>query len=143
MTYVETEVEVRYQETDQMGIVYHGNYLVWFEIGRTKFVNNLGLKYLELEGMGYLSPVIDIQIKYRKAVTYGQTVKVRTYLKDYDGIRTTYAYEIYDEHNDLAVTGTSVHVLVRKDNFTPVLMRKVYPGWHQTFLDEYMKDQKE
>ncbi len=140
MTTVENKIEVRYQETDQMGVVYHGNYLVWFEIGRTEYVNNLGLKYTELEGLGYYVPVIDINIHYKKPLTYGQTATVKTSLKSYNGIRTVYAYEIFDQKGDLAVTGNSTHVVVRQDNFIPVLMRKVYPHWHQAFINQVAED---
>ena len=140
MRIVENKIEVRYQETDQMGVVYHGNYLVWFEIGRTKYVESLGLKYTELEGLGYYSPVIDINIHYKKPLTYGQTATIKTSLKSYDGIRTVYDYEIFDEKGNLAVTGNSTHAVVRKDNFTPVLMRKVYPHWHQAFIDQTPED---
>lgn len=140
MITVESKIEVRYQETDQMGVVYHGNYLVWFEIGRTKYVNSLGLKYTELEGLGYYSPVIDLNINYKKSLTYGQTATVKTTLKSYDGIRTVYSYEIYDEKGDLSVTGNSTHVVVRQENFTPVLMRRVYPHWHQAFVDQVFEE---
>jgi len=140
MKVVENKIEVRYQETDQMGVVYHGNYLVWFEIGRTKFVNELGLKYTELESLGYYSPVIDINIHFKKPLTYGQVATVKTKLNSYNGIRTIYEYEIFDERGNLAVTGKSTHVVVRKDNFTPVLMRKVYPHWHQAFIDQVAED---
>ena len=140
MLIVENKIEVRYQETDQMGVVYHGNYLVWFEIGRTEYINKLGLKYTELEGLGYYSPVIDINIHYKKPVTYGQTVTIKTSLESYDGIRTVYAYEIYDEKGVLAVTGNSTHVVVRQTNFTPVLMRRVYPHWHQVFINQVSED---
>lgn len=140
MIEVQEKIEVRYQETDQMGVVYHGNYLVWFEIGRTKYLENLGLKYIELEGLGYYSPVIDINISYRKAVKYGQEVTIKTSLESYDGIRTVYSYKIFDDKGDLAVTGKSTHVVVRKDTFSPVLMRKVYPHWHQVFIDRTAAD---
>lgn len=140
MHIVENKIEVRYQETDQMGVVYHGNYLVWFEIGRTKYLESLGLKYIELEGLGYYSPVIDINVHYKKPLTYGQTATIKTSVKSYDGIRTVYAYEIFDEEGTLSVTGSSTHVVVRKDNFTPVLMRRVYPHWHQVFIDETQED---
>lgn len=140
MRIVENEIEVRYQETDQMGVVYHGNYLVWFEIGRTKYIESLGLKYTELEGMGYFSPVIDINVHYKKPIIYGETATIKTSLKSYDGIRTIYSYEIYDEKGILSVTGNSTHVVVRKDNFAPVLMRRVYPHWHQAFIDETKED---
>lgn len=140
MTTVENKVEVRYQETDQMGVVYHANYLVWFEIGRTNYVKSLGLQYTDLEGLGYYSPVIDINIHYKKPLTYGQTATVKTSLKSYDGIRTVYSYEIFDEQGQLAVSGNSTHVVVRQDNFTPVLMRRVYPHWHQAFVNQVSKD---
>lgn len=140
MTTVENKVEVRYQETDQMGVVYHANYLVWFEIGRNNYVKSLGLQYTDLEGLGYYSPVIDINIHYKKPLTYGQTATVKTSLKSYDGIRTVYSYEIFDEQGQLAVSGNSTHVVVRQDNFTPVLMRRVYPHWHQAFVSQVSKD---
>ena len=57
----ETNIEVRYAETDQMGVVYHANYLVWMEIGRTKLIEDLGFKYAEMEKDGILAPVIDAQ----------------------------------------------------------------------------------
>lgn len=130
-----TEIEVRYQETDQMGVVYHGNYLVWFEIGRTKYMNQLGFKYDEMEASGFLSPVIDVQISYKKAVRYGEKVWVETWLKDYDKIRTTYGYRVLNELGEIAVTGSTSHVIVRKDTFKPVLLRKVHPEWHEAYKE--------
>ena len=74
----EKEVEVRYAETDQMGVVYHANYLVWMEIGRTNLIEDLGYTYAGLESEGYLSPVIDLSIQYKASLKYGQTAIVRT-----------------------------------------------------------------
>src|SRR5699024_2933858 len=122
MKVVENKIEVRYQETDQMGVVYHGNYLFWFEIGRTKIVNELSLKYIEVDSINYYYQVIDINIHFKKTLTYGQVATVKTKLNSYNGIRTIYEYEIFDVRGNLAVTGKSTHVVVRKDNFTPVLM---------------------
>lgn len=62
----ETDVVVRYQETDQMGVVYHSNYFVWFEIGRTRLIEQLGFDYLAMEEEGILAPVIDIQAFIRR-----------------------------------------------------------------------------
>ncbi len=63
------EIEVRYAETDQMGIVYHANYLIWLEIGRAHFIQQLGFQYTDMEKQGIVSPVIDLQISYKKTVT--------------------------------------------------------------------------
>ncbi|EMV4629748.1 hypothetical protein AAC545_002271, partial [Listeria monocytogenes] len=59
MEIAETTIEVRYAETDQMGVVYHNNYLVWMEIGRTRLIEKLGFRYFDMEEAGYLSPVLD------------------------------------------------------------------------------------
>jgi len=128
-----TEIEVRYQETDQMGVVYHGNYLVWFEIGRTKYMEQVGFKYADVEKQNLLSPVIDIEISYKKPVQYGETVTIETWLSAYDGLRITYGYKIYNEAGDLSVHGKSTHVVVKKENFKPVIIRKVNKAWHEAY----------
>lgn len=128
-----SEVEVRYKETDQMGIVHHANYLVWFEIGRTKYMEEVGFKYAAIEEQGLISPVIDIQISYKKPVTYGETATIETWLEDYNGIRITYGYKIYNSAGELAVTGRSVHVVVKKDNFKPVMLKKAHPAFHAVY----------
>lgn len=127
-----TNIEVRYQETDQMGVVYHANYLVWFEIGRTKFIEELGLKYTDMEDVGILSPVTELNISYKKPARYGEPVRVVTWLSHYDGIRTIYQYEIFSD-NDLVVSGASEHVIVKKDGFKPVSLRKYFPNWHEIY----------
>lgn len=135
MEYIEnnTQIEVRYQETDQMGIVYHANYLVWFEIGRTKFIEQLGFKYTDMENAGVLAPVKDLTISYKKPTRYGDKVLIKTWLSHYDGIRIIYSYQIHVE-KELVVTGTSEHILVKKEGFKPVRLRKYFPEWHNRYL---------
>lgn len=131
-----TSIEVRYQETDQMGIVYHANYLIWFEIGRTKFIEQLGFQYAEMEKSNIVSPVIDIQISYKRPATYGDTVTVYTWLEKYNGIRAIYAYRIENDQGETLVTGTSEHVIVDKDTFRPLQLRKEHPAWHQAYENQ-------
>lgn len=132
----ETQVEVRYQETDQMGVVYHANYLIWFEIGRTKFIEQLGFQYAEMEKSNIVSPVIDIQISYKQPAKYGDTVTIFTWLEKYKGVRATYAYRIENEHKDTLVTGTSEHVIVDKESFKPLQLRKEHPAWHEAYKSQ-------
>lgn len=124
-----TEIDVRYQETDQMGVVYHANYLVWFEIGRTKFIEQLGFKYAELEKENVVSPVTDLQISYKRPARYGDKVYIETSLEHYDGLRTIYAYKIFNEENKLLVEGNSTHVVVKKDKFRPVRLKQINSEW--------------
>lgn len=79
------EIEVRYAETDQMGIVYHANYLIWMEVGRTALIKELGFSYAQLEADGALAPVIDLQVQYKKPLLYGETATVHTWIEEYNG----------------------------------------------------------
>lgn len=133
---VRTPIEVRYQETDQMGIVYHGNYLIWFEIGRTKFIEALGLSYVEMEKQGVVSPVIDAELSFIKPTRYGETVYIDTWLAEYDGIRSAYGYEVVGEDGEVAVRGLTRHVIVNKDTFRPLSLRRKFPEWHDIYSKE-------
>ncbi|WP_026570260.1 MULTISPECIES: thioesterase family protein [Sediminibacillus] len=135
MKIAKTPIKVRYQETDQMGVVYHANYLVWFEIGRTSFIEELGFKYHEMENLGVVSPVVDADLSFKQPIRYGQDAFVDTWIKEYDGLRVSYGYRIYNQEGSTAVTGSTRHVVVKKDSFRPVSIRKFLPDWHQAYLD--------
>ncbi|ASF41488.1 hypothetical protein CEH05_10665 [Halobacillus halophilus] len=134
MKVVETPIQVRYQETDMMGVVYHANYLVWFEIGRTAFIEELGFKYSEIEKQGVVSPVIDANISFKHPVCYGDEAFVKTWVDEYDGLRVTYGYEVVHGDGRLAVSGQTKHVIVKKENFRPVSIRRSFPEWHEAYL---------
>lgn len=127
------EIEVRYAETDQMGVVYHANYLVWMELGRTQIIHDLGFSYAEMEKDGIISPVIDIQASYKKPLRYGEVATIHTWVEKYDGFRVTYGYEIFTSSGELAVTGQSQHVCAKKDSFRPISIKKTYPDWHEAY----------
>ncbi|KZZ82722.1 YbgC/FadM family acyl-CoA thioesterase [Bacillus sp. SJS] len=128
-----TEVEVRYSETDQMGIVYHANYLVWMEIGRTKLIEDLGFSYAAMEEEGILSPVIDINIEYKKPLKYGQKAIIHTWVQEYSGVKVVYGYEMFTPDGELAIKATSSHVCVKKESFRPINIRKFFPDWDEAY----------
>ncbi|WP_164668885.1 acyl-CoA thioesterase [Virgibacillus doumboii] len=140
MNKIQTPIEVRYQETDQMGVVYHANYLVWFEIGRTKYIENLGFNYTEMEKHNVVSPVVDAQISFKRPIRYGEQVTVETWIEKYDGIRTLYAYNILNNDGKIAVSGTTQHVIVKKDSFRPLSLKKRFPDWHQAYSEQLNGD---
>ncbi|MGE7604847.1 acyl-CoA thioesterase [Peribacillus sp. NPDC097675] len=133
MLIAENEIEVRYAETDQMGVVYHANYFVWMELGRTKLINDLGFRYADMEAENILSPVMDIQASYKIPVRYGDKVLIKTWIEEYDGLRVVYGYEILNHDNKVAATGQSMHVCVKKENFKPVSIRRLFPAWHAAY----------
>ncbi|PID15112.1 hypothetical protein CSV63_10020 [Sporosarcina sp. P34] len=129
----EKEIEVRYAETDQMGVVYHANYLIWMEIGRTTLIKDLGYEYAQLERDGYLAPVTELSVKYKKSITYGETITVKTWVESHGKLRTVYGYEILHADGSIAATGVSEHVVVKKENFRPVSLAKIHPEWDATY----------
>ncbi|WP_449622963.1 acyl-CoA thioesterase [Robertmurraya sp. Marseille-Q9965] len=127
------EIDVRYAETDQMGVVYHANYLVWMEVGRTNLIKDMGFNYAEVEKDGIISPVLDVQVSYKKPFRYGETATVQTWIEEYDGIKITYRYNIMNAAGDVCVTGESKHVCVKKDSFRPLSIKRKYPDWHEAY----------
>ncbi|MGX0468918.1 1,4-dihydroxy-2-naphthoyl-CoA hydrolase MenI [Staphylococcus lugdunensis] len=133
MIYSITEIEARYQETDKMGVIYHGNYATWFEVARTDYIRKLGFNYADMESVGIISPVTDLNVKYIKSITYPETVKVKTWVEKYSRLRSIYGYEIYNEQGELATTGTTELICMKADNFRPIRLDRHFPDWHETY----------
>lgn len=106
-----SEVIVRYAETDMMGVVYHGSYLSWFEIGRTNLLKDHGLRYRELEAEGYFLPVIEVGARYRLPARYDDTLTILTFLRERPTARIRLEYEVR-RGDELLVTGFTVHVFI-------------------------------
>lgn len=120
----ETVIRVRYAETDQMGVVYHANYFIWFEIGRTAFFRSLNMNYGKLEDEDVLLPVIDVGCKYIVPAKYDDEIIIRTKLVKLKGVRLTYNYEIIrKEDGEILATGHTTHAFVDK-NLKPVNFKK-------------------
>ncbi|HVF39148.1 MAG TPA: thioesterase family protein [Gemmatimonadaceae bacterium] len=90
----EIEVRVRYAETDQMGVVYHANYLVWCEIGRTGFIREIGTPYAELERQGFSLAVVDASLRYHRGARYDEMIRVKTTLAEVRSRTVTFDYTI-------------------------------------------------
>ncbi len=102
---------VYYNETDQMGRVYHGNFVNWLEKGRTEWLRNKGISYKELEYTGVFLPVKDIGIEYFLPVEYDEVVKINTYAHCITKIRVEFKYEITDESGEkIYARGNSTNI---------------------------------
>ncbi len=108
-----TSVRVRYGETDQMGVVYHGNYAQYLEIGRTDALREMGLTYKSFEENGIMMPVINLQCQYIKPAYYDDELTIVTMIKELPKIRNHFYYEIY-RNNDILIAKAEV-VLVNVD----------------------------
>ena len=101
----ETQVRIRYSETDRMGYTYYGNYAQYYEIGRTELIRKFGMTYKSLEDSGIMLPVISLNIKYIKPGFYDDLLTIRTIIKEFPGTRIKFYHEIYNEQNVLINTG--------------------------------------
>jgi acyl-CoA thioester hydrolase len=113
----EARVRVRYAETDQMGVVYHSNYLVWFEIGRVELIRSMGLDYKRMEAEeGCGIAVVDVHVRYRAPARYDDELVVRTTLLAARGAVIRFGYTIVRvEDGALLCEGETVHVVVDKE----------------------------
>jgi acyl-CoA thioester hydrolase len=105
----ETKIRVRYKDTDRMGVVYYGNYLTFFEIGRAELMRELDFPYSRLEADGYTLVVTEASAKYHANVGYDALVTVKTRIGDQRGARVRFDYEVRSEEKKLLVTGHTVH----------------------------------
>ncbi len=102
MAEAEIDVEVRYAETDQMGVVHHANYLVWLELARTRLCELTGFHYGEIEKMGYQLVVTGARLEYRRGARYGDTVRVACTLERMTSRTLTFGYRVQREGTLLA-----------------------------------------
>ena len=115
--YAEARVRVRYAETDQMGVVYHANYLVWFEVGRVEFLRQIGLDYKTMEQEdGALIAVVEVKARYKAPARYDDELAVRTRLHGVRGGIARFGYQVVRVSDEvLLCEGETVHVVVGRD----------------------------
>jgi acyl-CoA thioester hydrolase len=104
-------VTVRYAETDMMGVVYHANYLPWFEIGRTTLLKEIGISYRDLETAGFRLPVLEVSARYLRPARYDDALEVITVLRERPLVRIRLEYEVR-RGDELLATGNTVHAFV-------------------------------
>lgn len=119
--YAEVACEVRYAETDQMGIVHHANYLVWFELARTRFCSEAGTPYPEIEALGYFMIITRAQQDYRLAACYGDTVRVSCWLDWVASRSLQFGYRV-TRGEQLLTTGYTRHLWVKRESRRPCSM---------------------
>ena len=106
------QVRVRYSETDQMGVVYHGNYIPYFEIGRVEWLRNKGVSYKKMEESGIGLPIVNMNINYKKSAVYDELLTVHTVFKSQTSVKIEFDCAIYNEAQELLTTAQFLLVFV-------------------------------
>ena len=104
----EVEIRVRYGETDQMGVVYHGNYAQYFEIGRIEWLRDYGVSYKKMEEEGVMLPVISLSVNFKKSACYDDLIKVKTQLVKMPTASIAFNYEITNQNGEVLTFGNTV-----------------------------------
>lgn len=101
-----TQVRVRYAETDQMNVVYYGNYAQYFEVGRVECIRQLGYTYKDMEASGVMMPVIELNIKYLRPATYDDLITIKTQIRELPhDHRIEFFQEVYNEQGKMLTSG--------------------------------------
>lgn len=146
--YSESTIRVRYAETDQMGVVYHANYFVWFEVGRVDLCRHLGFEYkrMEAEDDSFIV-VAQASCRYKRPAYFDDVLTVRTRVASAQRRTIRFAYEIFNQASgELLATGETVHVIcdrTGKPKSLPEKYRKYFPAIHRGNADTLTREKEE
>lgn len=123
MFITETQVRVRYSETDQMGVVYHSNFFPYFESARAESIRQLGFTYADMEKMGVIMPVVEVHCKYLRPARYDDLLLIKTMLRELpQGHKTEFHHEVYNEMDELLASGSVVLYFMRSSDMSRTKM---------------------
>lgn len=117
----ETQVRVRYSETDQMGYVYYGNYAAYYEVARVEMLRSLGTSYKEMEAGRIMMPVLDLSCKYVKPAKYDDLLTIKVSIRNMPSLRMKFDYELFNEKKELINIGATTLVFIDMDKNKPCL----------------------
>lgn len=115
-----TKIRVRYGETDQMGVVYHGNYSHYFEVARTEWLRSLGITYKNMEDSGFILPVIKLSVNFLKSALYDDLLTITISLKKKPVVKIEFDYEIINQNGDKISTGNTVLAFMNAKTGKPI-----------------------
>ena len=115
-----TNIRVRYGETDQMGVVYHGNYAQYLEVARVEWLRSIDISYKKMEDDGVMLPVVNLNINFKKPAVYDEVLSIRTKLREKPGLKITIDQEIYNANGNLLTTSEITLVFVNMTTKRPM-----------------------
>jgi acyl-CoA thioester hydrolase len=110
--FVDCSLAVRYAETDAQRVVYHANYVIWFEVGRTTYCERVGYPYPRMEAEGIFITVVDVRVRYRKSTRYGDVVTIRTRCAEMRSRGCAFSYEVLLPDGSVAAEGETRHLFL-------------------------------
>ncbi len=130
----ETNIRVRFNETDPLGIVWHGHYITYFEDGREAFGKKYGISYLEVKKSGYAIPIVKSCCEHKLPLKYGDIAKIKTTFVDSLAAKLIFKYAIYNPEGMVVCTGETVQVFVDKNGELSLIFPPFYKEWRKKFI---------
>lgn len=127
------EHKVQYYETDKMGIVHHSNYIRWMEEARIDFLSQMGWDYKKLEDMGIISPVTNVECKYKVSTTFSDVVTILVQVEEFKGVKLKLRYEMKKENDVLVCEGYSEHCFLNNEGKI-INLKREYPEFYNTMI---------
>ncbi|MCG8699432.1 MAG: acyl-CoA thioesterase [Bacteroidales bacterium] len=125
-----TEINVRFSEVDSMAIVWHGNYIKFFEDGREAFGRKYGISYMDIKSQGFMAPLIDMKCQFKKVIKYGDKVYVKTTFRNTSAAKIIYEFEIRSSETDeLLTSGETTQVFMTFDGELHLTIPKFFSDW--------------
>ena len=126
MEYITKPILIRYYETDQMGFVHHSNYLRYFELARIEWISSLGFSYQKMEERGYLMPVINANIEFKRPLTFGNSFRVKIQSKEIPKVKFELIYEIILDKDIIVARGSTILAFLSSHNLKAVRCPKFF-----------------
>lgn len=124
---VTVKIVPRYAETDQMGIIHHSVYAIWYEEARTEYFNKVGIRYDEIEKEGIMTPLVELNCKYKMPAYYNQEVQIKTKMIELSPVKFVLEYDIYDKNDKLINIGKTTLAWADSKTFKIINLKKMYP----------------
>ena len=123
------EIRVRFNETDPLGIVWHGHYITYFEDGREAFGRMHGLTYLDMQREGYTTPIVKSSCEHFLPLKYGETFVIKTTFIPEETAKLTYRYELFNQNKELLCSGKTVQVFLDAENMLSLYKPEFFQKW--------------
>ncbi len=126
---VNNEIRVRFNETDPLGIVWHGYYITYFEDGREAFGRQHGISYLDVQKQGYTTPIVKSTCEHKLSLRYGDVARIETTIVDSPAAKMIFIYTIYDANNEVACIGETVQVFLDENGTLALNYPSFFEDW--------------
>lgn len=127
--------KINYYETDRMGVVHHSNYIRYLEEARCYFLENIGIPFEVLEENSITIPVLGVNCTYKHHVTFGDTLQIRVFIKEYTGVRMTVGYDVTEKETGKVVIIAETKHCFTDRNLKPINLKKYAPSFNDKFIN--------